>query len=76
MVEVHEFLDWEIEETVDLLTQFAKEIGDRFNAGRPENGRAIAPNAYKASTEYHAVEIIRSLQAKIKVLESKVDNWL
>lgn len=71
----HEYMTWQIEECISLLTAQAKELGDRHNATMATQ-RALkgeiwkgAPDAYKASTPWHAVEIIRELQAKIKTLE-------
>lgn len=67
-------MDCEIEETVECLLTSAWDIGQRFNANRPENGMEIAPNAYKASTPYSAIEIIRQLQNEVAVLKEAPHN--
>lgn len=68
--------EYDIEECIDLLTWKAKEIGEAHNLGmaayREREGRVWqgAPNAYRATNSWHAVEIIRQLQAELKKLQN------
>ena len=73
-------MNWDIEECIDILKWNAHQTGDDHNAmmvqryqneGKEWPG---APNAYRATNSWHAVEIIRKLQAQLRATETTVSN--
>lgn len=69
----YEILDWEIEETVELLLDNAIRIGEQHSQGMQAAGRGPTPYAHRACTSYHAIEIIRRLQLELKAAEDTIE---
>lgn len=59
----------EIEQTIDLLYLKALETGEAHSEHLIMAGRGPAPHAHRATNSYHAIEIIRQLQAQIQALK-------
>ena len=64
------YMDWEIGEVIDILTDKAKELGEHHSQIMQAKGRGPTPNAYRATTYWKAVEIIQELQATVKELKA------
>ena len=64
------YLPWQIEECIEILTLRAKETGASHNAVMlAKNPNWVtAPLAWQACHSWHAVEIIRELQADLQEL--------
>ena len=68
------YMDWQIEECIEILEERAKETGDALNAimsARCAKEGTVwqgAPLAYQATNSWHAIEIIRQLQTEIAEL--------
>lgn len=67
-------LDWEVEETIELLLEHAVEIGEMHSQMMIAAGRGPTPRAHRACTQYHAIEIIRRLQADLAAARALLDN--
>jgi hypothetical protein len=76
-----EFLDWEVEECIDILTDRAKETGDTHNAmmvAQYERAGKVwkgAPNAWQSSNSWYAVLIIRKLQKETESLKLRLSKY-
>lgn len=66
--------NWEIESTKDELEHIAREIGELHSANHEAAGRGPTPNAYRACTSWHAIEIIEQLQLALKRAEDRLDE--
>lgn len=66
---IEPYSEWEIEECIDCLEHSARDVGDTHSAIMVQAGRGPTPNAYRATNSWHAIEIIRSLQAQILKLQ-------
>jgi hypothetical protein len=69
------YSNWEIESTKDELEDRAREIGEQVSQGNIARGRGPAPNAYKACTSWHAIEIIEQLQLALKRAEDELQKF-
>lgn len=72
----YELMDWQIDETIELLLERAVEVGEQHSQAMIAAGRGPAPYAHRACTSYHAIEAIRFLQKKLEDLQDRYDNAL
>lgn len=70
----YELMDWQVEETIELLLDRAVEVGERHSLAHIAAGRGPAPYAHRACTSYHAIEAIRYFQQKVKDLEDRIEQ--
>ena len=70
----YELLDWQIDETMECLLDRAIEIGEQVSQGNIARGQGPAPFAHRACSAYHAIEIIRWYQERVKELEERLDE--
>ena len=68
------YSNWEIESTKDELEARAREIGEAHSQNMIAAGRGPAPNAYKACTSWHAIEIIEQLQLALKHAQDELEG--
>lgn len=61
----YEVMDWEIEETIELLLERAVETGEMHSQAHHARTGNFAPFAHRATTSYHAIDAIRLLQAQL-----------
>jgi hypothetical protein len=66
--------DLEIESTIDELLDRAVEIGEVISQGNLARNGKPAPYAHQACTAYHAIEIIRQLQAEVAELKTQLNG--
>lgn len=64
----------EFETCIELLLDQAVDIGERHSQSMIRAGRGPAPHAHRACNSYHAIEIIRSLEARIAQLEAIINQ--
>lgn len=62
----YEIMDWQIEETIECLLEQAVELGSIHSENMFLKTGKHAPFAHQATTAYHAIQIIRMLQEKLK----------
>jgi len=70
----YEIMAWKIEETIELLLDQAISIGEEHSQAAMLGGQLPAPRAHQATTQYHAIEAIRYLQAKLADVNQKLGN--
>ena len=62
----YELLDWQIEETIECLLRRAVELGSVHSEIMFQKTGKHTPHAHRSTTAYHAIQIIRMLQEKLK----------
>jgi hypothetical protein len=68
------YSNWEIESTKDELEDRARDIGQQHSMIMISAGRGPTPNAYRACTAWHAIEIIEQLQLALKRAEDRLEE--
>lgn len=66
----YELLNTDIEGTIEELLDTAVTKGEAFSQMRVARDGSSVPFAHRASTEYHAIEIIRYLQQEVASLQA------
>lgn len=62
----YEIMDWQIEETIECLLRRAVELGSVHSEIMFQKTGKHTPHAHRSTTAYHAIQIIRMLQEKLK----------
>jgi mevalonate pyrophosphate decarboxylase len=71
MAEREPYMEWQIEECIECLERSARKIGDTHSQIMEAKGRGSTPFAYQSTNSWHAIEIIRELQAEIERLKNE-----